>query len=181
MNEQKRRIPPLIEDAGQNGLIVGFFALWFFVLGSFPGLLSLLGFASGVFGMVWLVRQQLKRDRESITLTGRGVPAATLASYGIVVSFFAALPVSLIIYIALKWVWPDFIISCLRDTAEMVSQIPDYKPLADELRNLIEHGPIPAASDIMATVMMTMLLGGLVIGIGGMVIVKIIDRQWKYQ
>lgn len=174
-------MPPLIEDAGRNGLIVGAFVLAFFVLCSFGGLLGLLGMASGLAGMVWLVRQQMSRDRESIALTGKGVPGPTLTCYGIAMSFFAALPVCLIIYVALKFIWPTFIIDRMRETIEILSQVNEYQPLASEMENLIEHGLIPGAADMMGTVMIMMMLTGIVIGIIGAIIVKVADRQWRSQ
>ncbi len=170
-------MPPLIESAARRGLVVAAFVFAFLALGSTGGAGGLLALASGIAGIVYLIRQQCLRDREARAATGRGVPAAALASYGVAISFFAALPVALAVYVILRFIFPDYIVSQIEYSVNVMAQIPEYAPLTAQLQHILDHGPVPTPADMMASVLMMMMLSGLFIGIAGLIIAKTINRK----
>ncbi|MDE6276997.1 MAG: DUF4199 domain-containing protein [Muribaculaceae bacterium] len=172
-------MPPLIERAGRHGLIVALFVLGFFALGSFGAIGGLLSLASGIAGMVCVVRAQRACEREACAASGRGLSIAALASYGVAITFFAGLLVALVVYVALRFIWPDYIVSQLEAAATTLSQIPEYAALYAQLSSVLKNGPIPTAADMMASVLMIMMITGVFIGIVGAIIAKISNRRQR--
>lgn len=167
----------MIENAARRGLVVAAFVFAFIALGSVGGVGSVLALASGIAGAVYLIRQQCLREREARSETGRGVPAAALASYGVAIAFFAALPVVLAVYLVLRFLLPGYIVSRLEASVDVMAQIPEYASLAEQMQHVLDHGPIPTPADMMASVLMMMMLTGLFLGITGVIIAKTINRK----
>lgn len=172
-------MPPLIERAGNNGLIVALFVLGFFGLGSLGSIGGILSLFSGVAGIVYLLRCQRACEREAVEDTGRGLSVPALACYGVTVSFFAGLLVALVVYLALRFIWPDYIVTQLEATAATLSQIPEYSSLAVQIKGILENGPVPTPADMLASVLMLMMLSGVVFSIVGAIIAKLSNRRQR--
>lgn len=170
-------VPPLIDSAARKGLVTSLFVIGFFGLSALGGAAGLLAMMSGVAGMVYVVREQILRERESRALSGRGVPGAALASYGIAVSFFAALPVALVVYASLRFIWPDLIGKQMEASVALLSAVPEYSALAVQMQSMLDKGQIPTAADMMASVLTLMVLTGLCLGILGAVFAKLLVRK----
>lgn len=171
-------MPPLIENAARSGLVLACFVLACLVLSSMGGFLGLVGIATGFAGMTYLMRQQRLRDRESRLETGRGVPGAALVSYGIAIAFFGALPVALAVYVALRFIWPDYIVHQLEGAVAIMAPIPEYAAMTAQLQAMLEHGPVPTAADMMASMLTLMMVMGLGLGLAGALTAKIVNRKW---
>lgn len=171
-------MPPLIESAARNGLVVaGFVVVALALCSTGNPLLNLLGMTVGLFGMVYLMRCQLLNDRRARMETGRGIPVAALASHGIATAFFAALPVALVVYVALRFIWPDLIVNQLEAAYAAAAEVPEAADMAATIRMVLDKGPVPGPVDMMASMLTMMMFTGLIIGIAGAFAAKFFNRN----